>query len=37
VRCYLMRRGHIENVEMLRDGPDEELIGRRFVCREPPN
>ena len=26
MRCYLMRMGHIENVEMLRDGPDAELI-----------
>jgi hypothetical protein len=26
VRCYFMREGHIENVELLRDGPDESLI-----------
>ena len=26
MRCYLMQDGHIANVEMLRDGPDEDLI-----------
>jgi hypothetical protein len=26
VRCYFMREGRIQNVEMLKDGPDEDLI-----------
>jgi len=26
LRCYFMREGRIQNVEMLRDAPDEELI-----------
>jgi hypothetical protein len=26
MRCYFMRDGKIENVEMLQDGPDEDLI-----------
>lgn len=26
MRCYFMRAGRIENVELLKDGPDEELI-----------
>ena len=26
IRCYFMKNGRIENVEMLRDGPDTELI-----------
>ena len=26
MRCYFMRGGHIQNVEMLQDGPDADLI-----------
>lgn len=26
MRCYFMREGRIENVEMLREGPDQDLI-----------
>lgn len=26
MRCYFMRDGHIQNVEMLQDGADEKLI-----------
>ena len=26
MRCYFMRAGRIENVEILQDGPDDDLI-----------
>ena len=28
MRCYLMHEGHIQGVEFLREGSDEELIGQ---------